>query len=491
MAIRVNSNIASLNAQRNLGINNTNLNKTLERLSSGLRINRAADDAAGMAISEKMRTQIRGFSQAIANAQDAGNLIATAESGLDQTTQILQRIRELSLQAANDTLVNADRRKIQVEIDQLLQELDKIAETTEFNTRPLLDGSIQQSTAVEDAQLVIKSNSRIGAFNALTQDNVADMLDVKTGPNFDVTAIGRDAAFTFTILAGGSELNATGTAYTPIVFTERGGGQDGNTIAMGAGGYVLEIRSTLQGATTANNNVVDMVRYIALTTAAATPAAAGVSQLIDLVTEFTIPTSQIDFGVATQFTGLLQVGFNLGNYTTDTSVLTAVTPAPVRLTEADVGKTAVLQFISSRQAIAEDKSLTMQVGANEGQYLKMGVQDMRARALRVEGLNIIGESDEESRLRAQNAVGIVDAALDYVNANRARLGAMQNRIEYRLNNLEISRENLTASESRIRDADFAAETANLTRAQILVQAGTAVLTQANLSSQAALSLLGG
>lgn len=485
MAIRINSNIASLNAQRNLGITNSNLNKTLERLSSGLRINRAADDAAGMAISEKMRTQIRGFTQAIANAQDAGNLIATAESGLDQTTQILQRIRELSLQAANDTLVNADRKKIQVEIDQLLQELDKIAETTEFNTRPLLDGSLQQTAAGEDAQLVIKSNSRIGAFNPLTGDRVADMLDVKTGPNFDVTAFGRDAAFVFTVLAGGNTESGAN-----FVFTERGGGADGNTVAMGAGGYVLEIRSTLQGAT-ANGDVVDMVRYIALTASTVTASAPGVSVLVDLVTEFTIPTSQINFGPGTQFTSQLLIGFNFGNYTTNTSQLAGVTAAPVRLTQADVGKTAVVQFTPRRDAVSEDRSLTMQIGANEGQYLKMGIQDMRARALRLEGLNIVGDSDAESRARAQNAIGIVDAALDYVNANRARLGAIQNRVEYRLNNLEIARENLTASESRIRDADFAAETANLTRAQILVQAGTAVLTQANLSSQIALSLLGG
>src|SRR5687768_2978161 len=151
MAIRVNTNVASLSAQRNLENSNKLLNKTLERLSSGLRINRAADDAAGLAVSEKMRTQIRGFGQAIANAQDAGNLIATAESGLDQTSQILQRVRELAIQSASDTLVNSDRNKIQQEVNQLLQELDKIAETTEFNTRSLLDGSIQQGAAREDA----------------------------------------------------------------------------------------------------------------------------------------------------------------------------------------------------------------------------------------------------------------------------------------------------------------------------------------------------
>src|SRR3990167_5669640 len=162
MAIRINTNIASLNSQRNLALSNQQLNKTLERLSSGLRINRAADDAAGLAVSEKLRTQIRGFTQAIANSQDAGNLISTAESGIDQTSQILQRIRELSIQAAGDTLVNADRIKIQEEVGQLRLELTRIAETTEFNTRSLLDGSISQATFAQNAEIDIKQNVRVG-----------------------------------------------------------------------------------------------------------------------------------------------------------------------------------------------------------------------------------------------------------------------------------------------------------------------------------------
>jgi flagellin len=130
------------------------------------------------------------------------------------------------------------------------------------------------------------------------------------------------------------------------------------------------------------------------------------------------------------------------------------------------------------------------VGANEGQFMKMGVQDLRASALRLETINLLGTNDEDSRVKAQNAIGAVDEALDYVNTVRARLGAFQNRVEYTISNLQVSRENLTASESRIRDADIAAETANLTRSQILVQAGTAVLSQANVSPQSALSLLG-
>lgn len=167
MAIRINTNLASLSAQRNLGASNQQLNKTLERLSSGLRINRAADDAAGLAVSEKLRTQIKGFNQATANAQDAINLpISTAESGLDQTSQILQRMRELSIRSANDTLVNTDRSKIQEEIDQLRLELTRIAETTEYNTRSLLDGSIANTTKIEASTVEIKQSFRVGNVNA-------------------------------------------------------------------------------------------------------------------------------------------------------------------------------------------------------------------------------------------------------------------------------------------------------------------------------------
>lgn len=481
MSIRVNTNIASLNAQRNLSNTNQMLNKTLERLSSGLRINRAADDAAGMAVSEKMRTQIRGFSQAIANAQDASNLIATAESGLDQTTQILQRIRELSIQAASDGLVFNDRKKIQVEISELVQELDKIAETTEFNTRALLDGSIQQTAAQEDATFAIKSNARIGQATdtspADPQLRPTDFLTIDGDTNDGINettanlSIAQDAAFTFTILqkSGSTDTDDDLIATDGTAFSNTLGGTDPE--------YFLEIRTSLgKGAVT----------YIDL------GDGTGSTQQIDLGSLFTEDVDGNTIGL-TDFDGntqTLNVTFNLED---------------VDLSTADVGKSTTVQLTGARQAIAEDKALTFHVGANEGQFLRVGAQDMRARALRLEGLNIVGSDtdpsvraeaagatgnrDAESRLLAQNAIGVVDQALDYVNTVRARMGAMQNRIEYRLANMQVSRENLMASESRIRDADIAAETANLTKAQILVQAGTAVLTQANISPQSVLNLL--
>lgn len=410
MAIRINTNIASLNAQRNLSKSNEMLNKTLERLSSGLRINRAADDAAGLAVSEKLRTQVRGFTQAIANAQDAGNLIATAESGIDQSSQILQRIRELAIQAGSDTLVNADREKIQEEINQLRVELTRVAETTEFNTRPLLDGSIAGAAYAEDAEIDIKQNVRVGNTTA-------------TVPALD----------TFISSATVSTTGATlDVAYQVKLTTYQTG--------TGPVSIMMEVRSSL-----------------------------GEVLTIGLGNGGTAPT-QISLSVGGTVIGTLNV--NTAN-----------------ITISDVGKTSLVQVTAQRAAVTSDDALTFHVGANEGQFLKMGVQDLRASALRLETISVLGTNDEDSRVKSQNVIGAVDQALDYVNSVRSRLGAFQNRIEYTISNLQVSRENLAASESRIRDADIATETANLTRAQILVQAGTAVLTQANISPQSALNLL--
>lgn len=456
MAIRINTNLASLNAQRNLSTTNAALSKTLERLSSGLRINRAADDAAGLAVAEKLRTQVRGFSQATANAQDAINLIATAESGIDQTSQVLQRMRELAIQAGSDTLVNEDRAKIQEEINQLRTELTRIAESTEFNTRRLLDGSIAQSTGREIQSGDVKQNFRAGAGTQLADflvptdytnpdlifaDNgkVAVVRQQNTPPGANVPTL--DVAFQFKVVT--YQLSPTAPVSLAIEVS--------NSIS----GFLYSIDPQIPSTFGDQGGIEGTYSPVG-----------GPNQRYFLSMER--PSAGNTFG-----TYIGEVYSSIGK----------------QLTLSDAGKTAVIQITPQRAAVTTDKSLTFHIGANEGQFLKMGVQDMRAEALRMETLTVLGRTDEDSRLKAQNAIGAVDAALDYVNMNRARIGAYQNRLENTISNLQVARENLTASESRIRDADIAAETAKLTRSQILVQAGTAVLTQANISPQSALSLL--
>lgn len=270
--MRINQNVAALNAWRNLTANNTSLSKSLERLSSGLRVNRAADDAAGLAISEKMRSQIRGLHMAQRNAQDGISLIQTAEGALIEAHAILQRMRELAVQAANDgTLVDEDKAKLQEEVAQLIDEIDRIAETTEFNTQKLLDGS---------------------------------------------------------------------------------------------------------------------------------------------------------------FTGK-----------------------------------------------------QLQIGANAGQSITVSIEDMGASAL---GIDVV---DISTVAGANTAISLLDAAIEQVSSQRSELGALQNRLEHTYNNLGVAAENLTAAESRIRDADMAREMSQFTRSQILLQASTAMLAHANMAPQSVLQLL--
>ncbi len=411
--LRINTNVQALNAQRNLGINTGMLNKSLERLSSGMRINKAADDAAGLAISETLRAQIRGMNQAVANSQDGINLIQTAEGGLNETTNILQRIRELAVQAANDTYTQSDRSKIQTEVDQLQQELTRIAGTTQFNGRTLLDGSVAVSTALTQANTTIKQNQRVGALSPAGVPVFGDMLTAATISNASSTTATVDVGMTFKLVA-----------------------------TVTAGIYNLDIKGS-----------------------------DGTSTLIQ------------DYNGTVRGTTM--------NLTLSSGASMSVSFGSVTVAQADVGDTSTVQLTGMRPAVVLDQALTFQIGANEGQIVKCGIGDFRAPALRMESTTVFGTTEDMSRLNAQNMIGVVDDALAYINTERAKLGAMQNRMEHTIANLNVSVENLSASESRIRDTDVAAETSALTRAQILVQAGTSILAQANATPQNALSLLKG
>lgn len=413
MTIGIQLNLASLGAQRGLLGTQQAVQRNLERLSTGLRVNRAADDAAGLSISERLKYQVKGLTAAIANGQDAINLVSTAESGIDQSTGILQRIRELAIQSGNDTLTNGDRRYLQDELDQLGAQLTQIAQTTEFNTRPLLDGSIAAASPASDAQAQIKQNVQVGDAAA----TVPDLTALITGASVAATVASVDVAFSFDLVS----YQASDTA--PV-------------------STAIEVRSSVEGLLT---------------------------------------TIQLDNGSPPPS----QVALTLNGATLGTVDLAT---APVTL--ADVGKSALVQITAYRPPVTADRSLTFQLGASEGQFVKAGVQDLRAQALRLEGLSLIGSSDADSRLRSQNLLGVVDAALGDVSRLRAGLGAVQNRIESGLSQLSVARENLTASNARIRDTDYAAETADLLGNQIRLQAGQSVLAQANLLPKAVGLLLG-
>ncbi|MFL0364983.1 flagellin [Pseudobacillus sp. 179-B 2D1 NHS] len=392
--MRINHNIAALNTYRQLGSANSAQQSSMEKLSSGLRINRAGDDAAGLAISEKMRGQIRGLDMAAKNAQDGISLLQTAEGALNETHSILQRMRELAVQSSNDTNTESDRKEIQKEVEQLTSEIDRIGNTTEFNTQKLLNGDKEGLKAAAAGEYTIQNNSKA---------------DIKL------------------TLAGTDDFNVTGT----ITIT-RINNEDGKT----------------------QFKVSDP---------------AGTSVTLDALDEN-----------AANLTG---AAVQKADGTTASSV------GITGLTDMAVGESITISFKAAEAAQTEaSNSLSFQIGANSGQNILIGIDDMRADALglRDAGGNALDLTSAES---ASTAITTINNAIEKVSAERSKLGAFQNRLDHTINNLGTSSENLTAAESRIRDVDMAKEMMNQTKNSILSQAAQAMLAQANQQPQGVLQLL--
>ena len=392
------TNVAALNGQRNLNLTSMKMGKVLEKLSSGYRINRAADDAAGLGISEKMRAQIKGNSQAIRNSQDGISMIQTAEGAMDEVHGILQRMRELGVQAANDTYDSAARTSIGTELVQLRSEIDRIANATQFNGQSLLTGSLTGTLGGASAtELVI--NDAVGAAVATN----VEVSGAKAGN------------YTFTS-AGAGLLTLTGPS---------GQAQQVNVGAIAAlGTQVLDFNQL-------------GVKITLNSTAGETAA--------NLIASFTNANNDV-----------------------------------VTVTGSGAAK--------------------LQVGANTTAYDTMNISFNDVRATQATGLNLLSAGAVDwtssativaSNTAAQAFINQVDTAITTLNTRRSDLGAAQNRLEHTVNSLGVSVENLTASESRIRDADVAELSSQMASNQILQQAGTAVLAQANQSSQSVLTLLRG
>ena len=402
--MRINNNLMAMNTHRQLGISNNAGSKSMEKLSSGFRINRAGDDAAGLAISEKMRGQIRGLNQASSNAQDAISLIQTAEGALTESHAILQRMRELSVQASNDTNTDSDRTELQNEVKQLKSELDRIGNTTEFNTKKLLDGS------AKGVKEEVKGSLRVNNNSSITLD--------ETTFKAEVTKI------------------------------QNGGLKDG--------AYMLvKVNNTMSGGGT-------------------TPTfAAGDYKLIGPDGKPSIDITVADDGL-TFSTDILAAG----------AAKITIDGGKTLKDDMKVGES--ITFVFGKQEAASNKlddSIMAQIGANTGQTTFISMSDMRSEALGVNNIDI------SSKFGAQTAIETVNNALEKVSSQRSALGAMQNRLEHTIKNLDTSSENLQASESRIRDVDMAKEMMEHTKNNILQQAAQAMLAQANQAPQGVLQLL--
>ena len=385
----INHNMNALNAHRNMGVNNTNAGKSMEKLSSGLRINRAGDDAAGLAISEKMRGQIRGLEQSSRNAADGISMIQTAEGALNETTNILQRMRELAVQASNDTNTSSDREEIQKEIDALTEEVDRIANNTEFNTQKLLNGN------------------KSGVGGEVVNDAVA----------------AKQAKFEFNLdnLANGQKLNIDGSE-VEITNTEVAGGNALETAIKGKIGNDYEVNVTNKKVVITQKNASDKE-----------------------------------------------------------NIRVTLNGSAVKVKVEEKGVSAKAEEVSEGKA-------HVQVGANAKQSMSIEIGDMRAEALGIKddaGNSLSVKSAED----ANKAIEAFDAALNAVSSQRANLGAVQNRLEYTISNLDNTAENLTSAESTLRDVDMAKEMMEYSKNNILNQAAQAMISQANQQPQNVLQLL--
>lgn len=662
MAMVINSNIMSLNAQRNLSMSQNEQNTAMERLTSGKRINSAADDAAGLSIANRMTSQINGLNQAVRNANDGASLIQTAEGALDESTNILQRMRELSIQSANGTYDSGNRGTLNAEVEQLVQELDRISETTAFNGQNILDGSlgkidlqvgaeanqtielnigkmdskslglgstsvdivggenslVADTTAVNNNDIMINGQSIMAVGETWTggTDDMDELIDkintnvngvtastvasatasdvgdgiLAEGETFKVTVSKLDGTTTdievtdtenmdqlvdkLNSEGGGlisasvtddGKLSITAENVESLAFTDGGSGTNGagGTLATTTASIALSSDDgsdiTIERGTTGTLSDLESFGFRESNNAGEIEGEAvdanafavgdlkingvdvGVSEtggLTDKVKAINDISSETGV-TATEFTGVeidtstatgawaagdftlngetITSGADLDalvtaiNGATDSTGVTATLSGQNLLLEGDVSQ---IKFGDAAGASDSGAALTAILGGgvtvadgaggiklNSDSGGPISVEHKDAAAETKSGLldaNSAGEGafgsslssiDISTAAGAQKAIGTIDNALETINSTRGDLGAVSNRLDFTVNNLSNVAENVSAARSQIQDADFAAESANLSRAQVLQQAGTAMLAQANASSQNVLSLL--
>ena len=519
--MRINHNIAALKANNQLAKTNAALDTSLEKLSSGYRINSAADDSAGLAISEKMRTQINGLDQSSRNASDGISVIQTAEGALVEVESMLQRMRELSVESSNGTYTSDDRVAIQGEVDQLSAEVQRISDTTEFNTMTLLDGNIDRKSYSSDNNVSLVSLS----------DTVA-VGDYK----FDVTEDARQA-----VILGAKIDYGTYTGERTIAAAEAGSiSVNGESVAVNEGDTITEVYEKLRDAgDTVNVDVFavaspavasdtdnldtagyesveiaegeqlafvsreagskesvtvysdnpDLCTLFGLTIAGATAQGFDVQgtltinsstsgSLFESTATMSIEGNKVTVSDSDDFSMEFEVnpGTTGTGYTDCEITSTTTTPVASTLTTAGDTKSIIVSVLSAGP-------MDLQIGANEGQTMSVRIPEVTPKTLGIDNINV-GTAEG-----AEKAITALDTAVNTVSAIRSKLGAYQNRLEHSIANLDTTSENMTESLSRIEDVDMAEEMAEYTQKNVLAQAGTSMLAQANQRPQSILTLL--
>ncbi|MEY8523767.1 flagellar hook protein [bacterium 1XD8-76] len=491
----VQHNLTAMNSNRMLGVTTSQQAKTTEKLSSGYKINRAADDAAGLAISEKMRKQIRGLTQASANAQDGISAVQTAEGALTEVHDMLQRMNELAVKAANGTNSESDRTAIQAEIDQLTTEIDRVAETTKFNETYLLKGdkdapkgysynyatftsaAAGAATFATDSVTGLKVTVAVATVTAINQDDINEVLKALKDSGISVTAE--------------SKWNATSATPAPSSTTysmqlNGAAAQKYNVVATSVTGGTFEIQDKKGN------------KLLSITTSGYTPTASTAGDKKDTivfnaesVTAAATTASRAAYydrdgnKISTNALGDYFTSYNANNGTVVTTQVKAGAP---KVYDAVGNETTLKQDeVKAVRDVMGDLNVGLHVGADAtgNNQIKMNISVMSSKGLGINGLKIDGTDDTN----ALDAIEKIKAAITKVSAQRSDLGAVQNRLEHTINNLDNVVENTTSAESAIRDTDMASTMVKYSNNNILAQAGTSMLAQANQSNQSVLSLL--
>ncbi|MFA0815012.1 MAG: flagellin [Anaerofustis sp.] len=497
--MRIQHNISALNALRQLDNNNTAVSKNLEKLSSGYRINRAGDDAAGLAISEKMRGQIRGLDVAQQNAQDGISLVQTAEGALTETHSILQRMRELAVQSSNGTYQDeVDRENLNKEVTSLKSEIDRISSSTQFNKINLLDGSLSEAdpsglntafsssvftgaganagdikVTADTAGLSVKFAAAHGAANAAwSNGELTITLDSTAATGYDkdeIATLIKNASGTAPAGADSLKVDFSGDITTVL---------DANASVTAI--TTADSTKAVIGSTANSDYAINVTKAGDFNLSAITFATGGEgatydattpgSETLDFMLNATDNYSASDLTAMAKQAGMDALSFDFEGTKTGTEIAAGY-GSSVTVTDGtgDVGS----------------KGVTFQIGANgvEDQRVSLSVGDMSTKGLGISGIDI---SSQDS---ATSAIDYIDTAINSVSGTRADLGALQNRLEHTVTNLGTTSENLTSAESRIRDVDMAKEMMEMTKNNILTQAAQAMLAQANTQPQGVLQLL--
>ena len=548
----VQHNLTAMNSNRMLGITQGTLSKSTEKLSSGYKINRAADDAAGLSISEKMRKQIRGLTQASTNAEDGISAVQTAEGALQEVQDMLQRMNELSVQASNGTLSESDRQDIQNEVDNLVTEVDRVSETTKFNETYLLKGDntvdkkvtyeYTQSVYTADKNLYYKDGTKVEKGTVLDNAEsywtsrtatLKDNLDLTTAASNDITNLKatqiafddvvytRDSDGNVTRVAAGTGISVGTKVYKDAKDAAKdNAGVDTTTITLTSTDAWDSTKGVASGITGGANGTTAVKAYVTEATAdiklySVDPN--GQEKVLEVGESFKVDGANAKYGKAVEYITTDEITVDKfadyananqlmdkdGNEVAENGLYSyfdkdgkykgglyqyadASNPNVKNLTQMSASDVAT--FVGSTTKETGALTLTLHVGADatKNNQISVEIDAMSASSLGIEGLKVTGKDDTN----ALNSIETVKAALQQVSEQRSALGAVQNRLEHTIKNLDNVVENTTSAESTIRDTDMATEMVKYSNSNILAQAGQSMLAQSNQSNQGVLSLLG-